>query len=146
MMVFARTGMRRCTAIGVLCGAVWSTAPARAEVVIDINKSTQQMTVMVDGYARYTWSVSTGLIGGTPSGTFRPQRLERQWYSHAFGMAPMPYSIFYHGPFAIHGTTAVSRLGHAASHGCVRLDPTNAETLFDLVKQEGAANTRIVVR
>jgi lipoprotein-anchoring transpeptidase ErfK/SrfK len=131
-------------AIGFMLGAI--ATPATADVLITVDKATQQMTVEVDGYQRYTWTVSTGLHGGPPRGTFHPERMERMWYSHAFGMAPMPHSIFFRGPFAIHGTTIVSRLGHPASHGCVRLHPENATTLFDLVQQEGAAHTRIVIR
>jgi lipoprotein-anchoring transpeptidase ErfK/SrfK len=121
------------------------TAPAAAEVVVNVDKSTQRMTVTVDGAERYAWAVSTGTGGGPPDGTYRPERLERHWYSRLFGMAPMPHSIFFHGPYAIHGTTAISRLGHRASHGCVRLHPTNAATLFALVREQGPANTRIVV-
>jgi len=124
-------------------GAV--TSPAAADVLITIDKSTQQLTVAVDGNQRYTWPVSTGLHGGPPSGTFRPERMEPMWYSRAFGMAPMPHSIFFRGPFAIHGTTIVSRLGHPASHGCVRLDPGNAAILFGLVEREGMGATTIVV-
>jgi lipoprotein-anchoring transpeptidase ErfK/SrfK len=137
----------RWAAIGaVAIGGIGAmAAPAAADVVVTVDKSTQQMSVMVDGYQRYTWAVSTGLHGGPPAGTFHPERMERMWYSHAFGMAPMPHSIFFRGPFAIHGTTFVSRLGHPASHGCVRLDPSNASTLFDLVQQEGPAHTRIVI-
>ena len=116
-------------------GAVAS--PAAADVLINVDKATQRMTVTVDGSERYTWAVSTGLAGGPPSGTFRPERMERMWYSRAFGMAPMPHSIFFRGPFAIHGTTMISRLGQPASHGCVRLHPDNATILFDLVAQEG---------
>jgi lipoprotein-anchoring transpeptidase ErfK/SrfK len=122
-----------------------ATVPAAAEVVISVDKATQRMTVVVDGSERYTWAVSTGLGGGPPNGTFRPERLERDWHSHLFGMAPMPHSIFFRGPYAIHGTTAVSRLGQRASHGCVRLHPENAATLFSLVQQQGSANTRIVI-
>jgi lipoprotein-anchoring transpeptidase ErfK/SrfK len=122
-----------------------ATAPAAAEVLITVDKSSQQMTVAVDGAERYAWPVSTGLAGGPPNGTYRPERLERTWYSHLFGMAPMPHSIFFRGPYAIHGTTVISRLGHPASHGCVRLHPTNAATLFALVKEQGPANTRIVI-
>ena len=131
-------------AVGV-CATLYATGPAAAEVVITVDKATQHMTVMVDGSARYTWAVSTGLAGGPPNGTFRPERLERDWHSHLFGMAPMPHSIFFRGPYAIHGTTVVSRLGQRASHGCVRLHPDNAATLFSLVQQQGPANTRIVI-
>ena len=146
--MFRPSHARRCAAAGVLaCAAIVcaSMAPAAAEVVITVDKATQRMTVTVDGAERYTWAVSTGLGGGPPTGSYRPERLERTWYSHLFGMAPMPHSIFFRGPYAIHGTTAVSRLGHRASHGCVRLHPQNAATLFALVQQQGPANTRIVV-
>ena len=137
----------RCAAaaVGTFVTLYAATVPAAAEVVITVDKATQRMTVMVDGSERYSWAVSTGLGGGPPSGTFRPERLERTWYSHLFGMAPMPHSIFFRGPYAIHGTTAVSRLGQRASHGCVRLHPDNAATLFALVQQQGAANTRVVI-
>jgi len=143
-----RNVLRACGAcaatIAIVLGA--GTAPAAAEVLITIDKATQRMTVAVDGWQRYTWAVSTGLHGGPPRGTFHPERMEPMWYSHAFGMAPMPHSIFFRGPFAIHGTTVVSRLGQPASHGCVRLHPDNATTLYDLVQREGAAHTRIVIR
>jgi lipoprotein-anchoring transpeptidase ErfK/SrfK len=137
----------RWAAIGaVAIGGIGAmAAPAAADIVITVDKSTQQLTVAVDGNQRYAWPVSTGLHGGPPSGTFRPERMERMWYSRAFGMAPMPHSIFFRGPFAIHGTTMISRLGQPASHGCVRLHPDNATILFDLVAQEGPAKTRIVV-
>jgi hypothetical protein len=52
--------------------------PASADVLISVNKSTQQMSVSVDGMPRYRFAVSTGRAGyGTPSGTYRPQRLAR---------------------------------------------------------------------
>jgi lipoprotein-anchoring transpeptidase ErfK/SrfK len=137
-------GWKIAAAVGA-CTMLYATGPAAAEVVITVDKATQRMTVMVDGSERYTWAVSTGLAGGPPNGTFRPERLEPNWHSHLFGMAPMPHSIFFRGPYAIHGTTAVSRLGQRASHGCVRLHPDNAATLFALVQQQGPANTRVVI-
>jgi lipoprotein-anchoring transpeptidase ErfK/SrfK len=57
----------------------------------------------------------------------------------------MPHSIFFYKGYAIHGTQYVSRLGRRASHGCVRLHPTNAATLFALVQRQGMGRTRIVV-
>jgi hypothetical protein len=44
-----------------------------------------------------------------------------------------------------HGSYEISHLGRAASHGCIRLHPDHAAVLFALVKQEGNANTEIVV-
>jgi lipoprotein-anchoring transpeptidase ErfK/SrfK len=118
---------------------------AGAAVVIEIDKSAQHMSVQVDGTQQYSWRVSTGLGGGPPAGTYRPQRLERHWFSRKFGMSPMPHSIFFHEGYAIHGTIYVSRLGHRASHGCVRLHPSNAATLFTLVRKEGLENTSIMI-
>jgi lipoprotein-anchoring transpeptidase ErfK/SrfK len=140
--------MRRLAGVAA-CAAALSMVSvphaAYAEVVVQIDKSSQQMSVIVDGQHRYTWAVSTG-VNGTPSGTFRPQSLSRDHRSSMFNNAPMPYSIFYDGNFAIHGTTQVSRLGGPASHGCVRLHPSNAAVLFSLVQQQGLGNTRISIR
>ena len=86
--------------------------------------------------------MSTG-VHGTPSGTFRPQWLSRNHRSSLFNNAPMPYSIFYDGNYAIHGTNQISRLGGPASHGCIRLHPSNAAVLFALVQREGLGNTRV---
>ncbi len=110
---------------------------AHANIVVRVDKSAQRMHVLVDGEVRHKFVVSTGLAGGPPTGSFKPQRLERKWHSRLFNMAPMPYSIFFHGNFAIHGTNAVRKLGQRASHGCVRLHPDNAATLFNLVQKRG---------
>jgi lipoprotein-anchoring transpeptidase ErfK/SrfK len=57
----------------------------------------------------------------------------------------MPYSIFFHGGYAIHGSYEINRLGGPASHGCIRLHSQNAAALFALVKQQGIDATTIVV-
>jgi lipoprotein-anchoring transpeptidase ErfK/SrfK len=119
--------------------------PAAAEVVINIDKTSQQMSVAVAGDTRHVWPISSGLEGGPPTGTYRPQRLHRHWFSRKYQWSPMPHSIFFHEGYAIHGTQYVSRLGRQASHGCVRLHPTNAATLFALVREHGIGNTRIEV-
>lgn len=118
---------------------------AQAEVVVRVDKSAQRMSVIVDGVPTHNFVVSTGLAGGPPVGTFRPQRMERTWHSRLYNMAPMPYSIFFHGHYAIHGTNQVSRLGRRASKGCVRLHPRDAAVLFNLVKKQGMGKTRIVI-
>jgi lipoprotein-anchoring transpeptidase ErfK/SrfK len=132
----------------VLAAALASplASAASANVLIQVDKSTQQMTVSVDGSTRYQFAVSTGRPGyGTPSGTFHPQHLERTWFSHLYYNSPMPHSIFFHGGFAIHGSYEINRLGGPASHGCIRLHPDNAATLYALVEQQGMAATTIVV-
>jgi lipoprotein-anchoring transpeptidase ErfK/SrfK len=123
-----------------------ATTPARADVVVQIDKSSQRMAVSVDGTMRYNWPVSTGRDGyGTPSGSFHPQSMVRRYFSRKYYNAPMPHAIFFYYGFAIHGTNDISRLGGPASHGCVRLHPSNAATLFSLVEHSGARNTRIEI-
>src|SRR5947207_2048647 len=95
----------------VLWAGCLTAAPASASVLIEIEKSTQRMYVSVDGVTRYEWPVSTGRGRfGTPNGVFRPQRLERRWFSRRYYNAPMPYAMFFHRGYAIHGTTDISRL------------------------------------
>jgi hypothetical protein len=122
-----------------------SVAHARVDIYID--KSSQRMTVSVDGVTRYNWKVSTGKFGyATPSGTFRPFRMERDHFSREWDDAPMPNSIFFtYRGHAIHGSYYTSRLGRAVSHGCVRLAPQNAARLYSLVARQGMGNTRITI-
>ena len=123
-----------------------TTMPARADVVVQIDRSAQRMAVRVDGAARYSWPVSTGRSGyGTPSGVFSPQSMHRRYFSRKYYNSPMPNAIFFYYGFAIHGTNDISRLGGPASHGCVRLHPSHAAALFALVQRNGANNTRIVI-
>jgi lipoprotein-anchoring transpeptidase ErfK/SrfK len=136
----------RCAGIVLLACILLAAAPAHASVLVEIEKSTQTMYVTVNGVTRYRWPVSTGRGRfGTPSGVFRPQRLERGWFSRRYYNAPMPYSVFFLKGYAIHGTTELHRLGGPASHGCVRLHPRNAATLFALIRGFGPGRTRIAI-
>ena len=142
VLAFFRASVRTLAAAVFLVLAFLMAADrAHADVYITVSKATQRMTVIVDGKPRYNWAVSTGLNGGPPTGTFRPQRLEKMWHSRTYDWSPMPHSIFFHHGFAIHGTNYVSRLGRPASHGCVRLHPANAATLFALVKERKSRTT-----
>src|SRR3954447_23052901 len=134
----------------VLFGAWLCLVPisaAQASILITIDKAAQKMTVNVDGATRWVWPVSTGRRGyDTPAGSFRPFRLEEDHYSKEWDDAPMPYSIFFTGEgHAIHGSYETRNLGRAASHGCVRIAPKNAEKLFTLVQREGLEKARVVV-
>lgn len=118
------------------------------KIEIIISKPGQKMTVKVDGDTEYVWPVSTGAAGyDTPSGKWRPFRLEEDHFSKEWDDAPMPHSIFFTGDgHAIHGSFHVKSLGRRASHGCVRLAPENAATLFSLVKSAGLSNTSVTIK
>jgi lipoprotein-anchoring transpeptidase ErfK/SrfK len=118
--------------------------PAAVNVVINV--SSQSMSVRVRGWSYGYWKVSTARDGyWTPRGSFRVQRTARTYYSKKYDNAPMPYSVFFHGGYAIHGSNHVRALGRPASHGCVRLHPSNAATLYSLVQQYGPSAVRITI-
>ncbi len=124
----------------------WSAPANAASILAKIDLSEQTMRVYINGFPRHSWPVSTARLGyRTPIGTFRPGRMHERYFSRKYDNAPMPYSVFFHHGYAIHGTTAIKSLGRPASHGCVRLHPDNAKRLFSLIAKNGKANTRIVI-
>lgn len=130
--------------------ALWflSSVAAMAQplrVVVDI--SDQEMTVLWEHHPIHRWPVSTARPGKwTPRGTFTPQTLVRMHYSTLYNNAAMPWSIFFRGNYAIHGTEQTSKLGSPASAGCIRLSPENARILYRAVQAVGKENVRIVVK
>lgn len=139
--------MRRTVLLAVLLGlALTFPVIAQAQIVAKINLSNQRMSVFVDGAPRYNWPVSTARPGyRTPVGTFRPTALVRYHRSTIYSGSPMPYSIFFLRGYAIHGSYETKYLGRPASHGCIRLHPSNAAALYSLVQQHGAGNTVIQI-
>jgi hypothetical protein len=138
-------GIRLCLVAVLVALLPGFAPPAWANVLIEIDKSTQHMTVSVDGAPLYDWPVSTGMRGReTPAGSFKPFRMEAEHYSKEWDDAPMPHSIFFtQVGHAIHGSA--HRLGRPASHGCVRISTADAATLYALVQEQGLPNTRVVI-
>lgn len=118
-----------------------------ARLIADVNLSNQTMTVKRDGRVLYRWAISSGRKGyRTPTGTYSVKRMHTMWYSRKYDMSPMPYSIFFRGGYAIHGTNYVNRLGRPASHGCIRLHTAHAKRLYQLTRQIGPGNMRVRIR
>ncbi|MCH9808431.1 MAG: L,D-transpeptidase family protein [Alphaproteobacteria bacterium] len=120
--------------------------PVATSLRASINLSSQTMTVKVHGKTKYVWKISSGRKGYiTPNGTWRPKWMSRMHYSKKYDNAPMPHSVFFHGGYAIHATYATGRLGRPASHGCIRLSPSNAKRFYGLVSKYGKSATRISI-
>lgn len=145
--------------LGAAFSILTATAPATADevfsssnkipqrIVVRVDISEQQMTVIQGGKRVHTWPVSTARPGKiTPRGTFQPQVFSPNHRSSLYNNAPMPWSVFYSGNYAIHGTNAIGRLGQPASAGCVRLHPDNAKTLYAMIRETGKEDTYIVVQ
>lgn len=135
--------------LGAVVTSVVLMAPGLAAAerfVARVSIADQTMEVYREGQLIYTWLVSTAKEGKvTPIGNYAPEFLSRHHKSRKYNNAPMPFAIFYDGDYAIHGTDQISRLGKPASHGCVRLDPKNAEILFDIVKASGMDSLRVEI-
>jgi lipoprotein-anchoring transpeptidase ErfK/SrfK len=125
---------------GFLSGAQAGTITAR------ISLSSQTMTVTQNGFVVYKWKVSTARNGYvTPTGSWKAKWASRHHRSRKYDDAPMPYAIFFNGGYAVHATFDLKRLGRPASHGCIRLHPSNAATFFTLAQKYGLNNTKVVV-
>lgn len=133
--------------LGGFIAVAQPNSASAAAVVATVDISTQTMTVTQGGVVKYRWKVSTARRGKvTPTGSWSAKWLSRNHRSSRYNNAPMPYSIFYSGNYAVHGTNQISRLGRPASAGCVRLHPSNAATLYSMTQRVGLRNTRIVIR
>jgi lipoprotein-anchoring transpeptidase ErfK/SrfK len=119
---------------------------ARTRILAKVNIKKQRVRVYRGGNLIHTWKVSTGKKGfTTPKGEYQPIFMKKMHYSKQYAGAPMPYAIFFHKGYALHGTKSTRRLGRRASHGCVRLRTSNAKKLFRLVQQSGKYNANIIV-
>ena len=114
------------------------------DIYINIDKSRQTMDVYKGDQLIYSWLCSTGKKGYiTPYGDFNPYYAVRMHYSKQWDNSPMPYSVFFHHGFAIHGTNYVRSLGRRASHGCVRLSDRNAKKIYNLARKYGYKRVHI---
>ena len=114
------------------------------DVYINIDKSRQTMDVYKGNQLIYSWLCSTGRAGYvTPYGDFNPYHAVKMHYSKQWDNSPMPYSVFFHHGFAIHGTNYVRSLGRRASHGCVRLSERNARKIYNLARKYGYKRVHI---
>ena len=129
-----------------LCAFSFCSIAEAGTITAKISLSSQTMTVTQNGMVMYKWKVSTARRGySTPTGSWRAKWASRHHRSRKYDNAPMPYAIFYNGGYAVHATYDLKRLGRPASHGCIRLHPSNAATFFSLAQKYGLKNTKVVV-
>ena len=138
------TGMRLGAVAASIVSDVGDTPGPIVAARVDL--STQTMQIYVGDDLVHVFPVSTARAGYvTPVGDYQAEWIAPRWRSRKYNMAPMPWAVFFHNGYAIHGTTEVSRLGKPASHGCVRLHPDNAKIFFQLVQASGLDSTRISI-
>ncbi|MEQ1553793.1 MAG: L,D-transpeptidase, partial [Ferruginibacter sp.] len=122
----------------------------------EINKQTQQLLLYIEGKLVDTFLVSTGIskydtpnLNLKPSGPVFAKYTSKKFPGGNYkGLGNMPYAVFLRGGYAIHGTTTgnFAKLGTKASHGCIRLHPTNAKIFSELVKKVGLKDTWVTIK
>jgi lipoprotein-anchoring transpeptidase ErfK/SrfK len=113
--------------------------PAEAEDIdearwIDVDLSEQRLTAYENGIPVHTTLVSSGLPETpTPIGQFRIWIKLR--YDDMAGadyyIEDVPYVMYFHEGYGLHGVTWHGNFGHPMSHGCVNLPTPEAEWLFN---------------
>lgn len=115
-------------------------------LVVRVDLSEQRMYVYREEKLIHTFPVSSGRKGyGTPTGRWNAYWLSPKHRSRKYNNAPMPWAVFFHEGYAVHGTTDLRNLGRPASHGCIRLAPENAKAFFRLVEASGKESTLISI-
>jgi lipoprotein-anchoring transpeptidase ErfK/SrfK len=142
--------MKKALFLGLIAGifAFASQAIAAAPALTARVDVTEQKMWVSDkaGKVIYTWPVSTGRwLNGTPTGKWRGRYTVLDHKSTQFLNGDMPFSIFYFGGFAIHGTKYEDKIGSPASAGCIRLHLANAKVLYTMVEEIGAENFEVIV-
>ncbi len=121
----------------------WIIDPTSVKELIRISIQTQRLYFFKDGKLIHTFLCSTSSGPVEPRnvhpkrphdhvGIFKIDSKERDHWSKKFRVH-MPYALhFWHGHF-IHQSNIVSKFGHPASHGCVRLKHEDAKWLYSQV-------------
>ena len=113
-------------------------------VIALIRIDDQKLQLYEKGKFLSQWDISSARAGKiTPRGSWTAKWLSKNHKSSIYDGAEMPFSVFFDGDYAIHGTRQIHRLGEPASAGCIRLHPDNAKIFFDLALLYGLENTLI---
>lgn len=117
---------------------------ARGHRVVVVSIPDRRLAVMENGTVLATFPVAVGAAWSpSPTGEFQiVSRVANPWYYHRGSVVPSgkdnPVGTRWLGlsqpRYGIHGTNAPRSIGHAASHGCIRLRNRDMEQLFTMLQ------------
>ena len=112
--------------------------------VVLVSLVDRQLAVIQDGEVIATFQVAVGAdVTPSPTGEFKVvSRVQNPTYYHPGVVIPAgkdnPLGTRWLGfsqkGYGIHGTNAPKSIGHAASHGCIRLRNRDVERLFTMLR------------
>jgi hypothetical protein len=118
-------------------GGVLGTQIPDVDKHIYVDLSTQKLYAY-DGESEFMQTlISSGRWGRTPIGNwnvwvkFRSTRMSGGSGSDYYNLPNVPYTMFFHGDFGIHGAYWHNNFGHTMSHGCVNMRIVDAKKLFE---------------
>ncbi|MCA9582247.1 MAG: L,D-transpeptidase [Myxococcales bacterium] len=113
-----------------------ATVPENARW-IHIDLETQSLVAYEGDLPVFATLVSTGKEGfGTPPGLFRihskyvSTTMDDMAGDEPYSIEDVPWTMYFHGNFAIHGAFWHYTFGRVRSHGCVNVSPIDARWLF----------------
>lgn len=120
-------------------GVLGTTNSEGAEKWIEVSIDQQKLRAWEGDKIVMEYPISSGLWAPTPKGTFHI------WYKTRFqsmiggskelgtyyNLPNVPYNMFFHQGFAVHGAYWHNNFGHPMSHGCVNEPIANAAQIFD---------------
>jgi lipoprotein-anchoring transpeptidase ErfK/SrfK len=112
-----------------------AAAPAvRDAKWIEVRLASQQLIAWQNGRVMMTTAISSG-VRATPTvrGRFRIQRryVRVRMRGPGYNLPNVPYAMFFHAGYAIHGTYWHNSFGRPMSHGCVNLPTNKAAWLYN---------------
>jgi lipoprotein-anchoring transpeptidase ErfK/SrfK len=114
------------------------------EVWIEVSLDNQVLYVHQGELITAAYRVSTGRPGSpfrksmaTRKGVYRMYALYKRYpmWGRDWYCLDVPYAMFFHGEFAIHGAYWHNDFGKPVSHGCVNMMPDDAKLVYELVKK-----------
>ncbi len=129
---------------------------------IEVDLAKQKLYAYSGSKKEYSFLVSTGKWGKTPTGEFRiwakleytlmtggSKALNTYYY-----LPNVPYTMYFYNQgvpkskgYGIHGAYWHNNFGHPMSHGCVNMKPDDAKTLFNWASAEtkDSSGTKIII-
>ena len=121
-----------------------SPEPSRSRRTVVVSVPDRKIAVLEDGNRLASFPIAVGAaVSPSPTGEFEiVNRVSKPTYYHQGLVIPPgkdnPIGTRWVGltekGFGIHGTNAPKSIGHAASHGCIRLRNRDMERLFDMLR------------
>lgn len=132
-------------------------ASAQSGLRLEVSLSARELKVIEDGKVSETYGIAVGRPSHpTPTGSFRTGDIiwnpawnpppvdwakDKEYQPPGSPMNPMQgVKIYFQAPYYfIHGTNDPGSIGEAASHGCIRMAPDDAEALAHTIEHAGGS-------